>query len=84
MTVYFNNQYRNHWATAWNFHKRHYLVTGTDKYWDTLVNDYGMLYRENQDKPGFELLQALLIAALEEMERVGGCYGHAKVEETAG
>lgn len=81
----FNNQYRNLWAIAWNFHKQHYPVTGTDKYWDTVIGDYGKLYRENQDKPGFELLKALLMAAFEELERVGGCYGrYAQVGKAAG
>ena len=80
----FKEQYWNLWVEAWNFHKRHYPVGCDDAFWESVVSDYKEICGRYRDKPGFELLQALLIAALEEMERVGGCYGHAKVEETAG
>ena len=80
----FGSQYKNIWAVAWNFHKRHYPVRGNeDAFWESVVSDYKEICGRYRDKPGFELLQALLIAALEEMEMVGGCYGNAKVDETA-
>lgn len=82
----FKKQYLDIWNLAWSYHKCHFPVRGDDpKYWDEVVSDYGEICKKSRDRPGFELLKALLMAAFEELERIGVCYGrYAEVGKAAG
>ncbi len=76
-------QYFTIYQIAWNFHKQHSKIRNDEAFWEGVVADYKDICKENRDKPGFELLRDLLLAALSELERIGGCYGkYAKMGKT--
>lgn len=59
------------WGKAWNFHKQYCEVKTDDSYWENVVNAAGELYKEYEGKPEGEFMKALVLAIVDELERVG-------------
>ena len=66
----FRDTYFNIWKSAWDFHKQFASMTGTDKEWETVVNTSGEMVERYKNKPGYAFMKALILAILDELERV--------------
>ncbi len=66
----FRDTYFNIWKSAWDFHKQFADMAGTDKEWETVVNTSGEMVERYKNKPGYAFMKALILAILDELERV--------------
>ena len=66
----FRDTYFNIWKSAWDFHKQFADMSGTDKEWQEVVNTSGAVVERYKNKPGYAFMKALILAILDELERV--------------
>lgn len=66
----FKEQYFDVWQEAWKFHKRYSDVTGTDVFWERLIDEAGEIAKKNKFKSEYTFLKDLILAVISEIERV--------------
>lgn len=66
----FKKDYFDLWAKAWAFHKKYSNVSGTDEFWEQVVNESGEIVREYEGKPEYNFMKDLVLAVISEIERV--------------
>lgn len=66
----FKKNYFDLWAKAWTFHKKYSNVSGTDEFWQRLVDESGEIMREYEGKPEYNFMKDLVLAVISEIERI--------------
>ena len=66
----FKKNYFDLWAKAWNFHKKYSNVSGTDEFWERLVNESGEIVKAYEGRPQHDFMKDLVLAVISEIERV--------------
>lgn len=66
----FKEQYFDLWVKAWNFHKKYSNISGTDEYWEQVVNESSEIVKEFENKPEYNFMKDLVLAVISEIERV--------------
>lgn len=66
----FKQQYFNIWRTVWEYHKEFFGMNGTDKKWESAVNKSADIMEQYKDKPEQGFVKSLLLAVVDELERV--------------
>ena len=60
----FKDGYFEAWKKAWNFHKKWNDNDGSDKIWDQIIQEAGVLMKET------EFLKSLVLCVIDELDRI--------------
>lgn len=66
----FKAEYFNSWCTAWEYHKKWCNNAGTDNEWESIVTESGNILKQYEDKPENDFMKSLLLAVVDELERI--------------
>lgn len=66
----FKGVYFKLWKEAWEFHKKWCNNAGTGNEWEGIVTESGNILRQYEDKPEHDFMKSLLLAIVDELERI--------------
>lgn len=66
----FKTKYFELWKVSWDFHKKWCNNGGTDKEWEQIVEESGDILKEYEGKPQYNFMKSLLLAVVDELERI--------------
>lgn len=58
------------YGEIWNFHKKYADVQECERYWDSVIESAGKIYKKYENRPEFEFAKCLTLNVVDELERI--------------